>query len=206
MANKAKQPYQYEPLITPSSWRDDEQRFSIRLTQIIDDLYQKYGYLNNKTVTVTPPVTEEPPEEEPKVEQWPVGSIYISRNSTNPAELFGGTWEQIKDMFLLAAGDTYSAGETGGEAAHTLAVTEIPSHRHSVFQAASGTAGNAVANKSTAAKTVVRTYDPASMWFASGNADIGKAAWTIEVLETGGSQAHNNMPPYLVVYAWERVA
>ena len=45
---KAKQPYQYEPLITPSSWRDDEQRFSIRLTQIIDDLYQKYSGLRQK--------------------------------------------------------------------------------------------------------------------------------------------------------------
>ena len=40
--------YQYEPLITPSSWRDDEQRFSIRLTQIIDDLYQKYSSLRQK--------------------------------------------------------------------------------------------------------------------------------------------------------------
>ena len=50
---KAKQPYQYEPLITPSSWRDDEQRFSIRLTQIIDDLYQKYSGLRQKVKSST---------------------------------------------------------------------------------------------------------------------------------------------------------
>ena len=50
---------------------------------------------------------------------YPVGSIYISAASTSPATLFGGTWEQIKDTFLLAAGDTYTAGETVGEAEHT---------------------------------------------------------------------------------------
>ena len=52
----------------------------------------------------------------------PVGSIYISENSTSPATLFGGTWERVKDRFLLAAGDTYSAGSTGGSATHTLTV------------------------------------------------------------------------------------
>lgn len=58
---KAKQPYQYEPLVTPSSWRDDEQRFSIRLTQIIDDLYQKYSALKQKTKNVEPSTpTDEP--------------------------------------------------------------------------------------------------------------------------------------------------
>lgn len=51
---------------------------------------------------------------------YPVGSIYMSVNSTSPASLFGGTWERIKDRFLLASGDTYSAGSTGGEAQHTL--------------------------------------------------------------------------------------
>ena len=40
---------------------------------------------------------------------YPVGSIYLSLNSTSPASLFGGTWKQIKDRFLLAAGDTYAA-------------------------------------------------------------------------------------------------
>ena len=44
---------------------------------------------------------------------YPVGSIYLSINSTSPDELFGGTWEQIKDTFLLACGDTYAAGIYG---------------------------------------------------------------------------------------------
>ena len=63
---------------------------------------------------------------------YPVGAIYISTSSTNPGTLFGGTWEQIQDRFLLAAGSSYSAGSTGGAATHTLATGNLPSHNHSV--------------------------------------------------------------------------
>lgn len=68
---------------------------------------------------------------------YPVGSIYLSVNNVNPGTIFGGTWEQIQDRFLLAAGDTYSAGTTGGSATHThttgdhiLTVAETPAHTH----------------------------------------------------------------------------
>ena len=61
---------------------------------------------------------------------YPVGSIYLSVNSANPQTLFGGTWEQLKDRFLLGAGDGYSAGSVGGEATHKLTTNEMPSHKH----------------------------------------------------------------------------
>lgn len=62
---------------------------------------------------------------------YPVGSIYMSVASTSPATLFDGTtWEQLKDKFLLGAGDTYTAGDTGGNASHTLTTSEMPSHNH----------------------------------------------------------------------------
>lgn len=57
---------------------------------------------------------------------YPIGSFYISANNTNPKDLFGGEWEQIKDRFLLAAGDTYSGGTMGGSAGHALLTDEIP--------------------------------------------------------------------------------
>jgi microcystin-dependent protein len=66
---------------------------------------------------------------------YPVGSIYMSVNNVNPSTMFGGTWEQIKDKFLLACGDTYNNGATGGEANHTLTSNEIPSHNHSYTKA-----------------------------------------------------------------------
>lgn len=88
---------------------------------------------------------------------YPVGSIYMSTNATNPKDLFGiGEWEQIKDTFLMSAGTTYGAGTTGGTASHThsighthgvpgvahthstgnhtLTVSEMPSHGHQIGQ------------------------------------------------------------------------
>lgn len=60
----------------------------------------------------------------------PVGSFYWSEKNTDPGTLFGGTWKQIKDTFVLAAGDTYQAGATGGQAEVTLVADQIPSHTH----------------------------------------------------------------------------
>lgn len=59
------------------------------------------------------------------IDSWPVGSIYMSVNSTSPATLFGGTWQRIQDRFLIAAGSTYKAGGTGGEATHTLTAASV---------------------------------------------------------------------------------
>lgn len=50
--------YQYEPLITPSSWHGDERQFSIRLTQIIDDIYQKYGVLREENTQLKKRLSE----------------------------------------------------------------------------------------------------------------------------------------------------
>lgn len=119
---------------------------------------------------------------------YPVGSIYMSVNSTNPQNLFGGTWVQIKDRFLLAAGTTYKAGATGGEATHTLTADEIPNHQHVLWYPNEGGEQSA----------------------AIGYPEAGsKNTWYAEASKTGGAgggAAHNNMPPYLSVYMWKRTA
>ena len=44
---------------------------------------------------------------------YPVGSIYQSTNSTSPAALFGGTWEQIaSERVLMGASSSHKAGTT----------------------------------------------------------------------------------------------
>ena len=117
---------------------------------------------------------------------YPVGSIYMSVNSTNPSNYFGGTWEQIKDTFLLACGDNYSAGTTGGEATHTLTIEEMPRHNHDIEMTSGGVAYQ-----------IERVpFGNQSVW---GNSNL-------PIKPTGGSQPHNNMPPYLAVYVWKRVA
>ena len=63
---------------------------------------------------------------------YPVGSVYISFNSADPSTLFGGTWQRLKDTFLLASGDAYAAGSTGGSATKTISVSNMPAHNHSV--------------------------------------------------------------------------
>jgi len=116
----------------------------------------------------------------------PVGSIYISTVSTSPATLFGGTWTQIKDTFLLTAGDTYTAGDTGGEATHLLTIDEMPSHNHNNLKPRWNT--NPGANA------------------VYGSTGEGSGAQYDYLFYSGGDQPHNNMPPYQVVYAWERTA
>lgn len=123
---------------------------------------------------------------------YPIGSIYISVNSTSPATLFGGTWEQLKDRFLLSAGNTYTAGSTGGEANHTLTMDEMPSHSHSTDRNA-GWPSNDVGSDGWSIN--YNRYETAPY-----------ATWHAGTENTGGSQAHNNMPPYLTVYMWKRIS
>lgn len=122
---------------------------------------------------------------------YPVGAIYISASETDPANLFGfGTWERVKDTFLLAAGDTYAAGSTGGEAEHTLTVDEMPSHSHEINNPHTETGDNQVVVPET-----------------KGTAATNASSYTWQpTAEAGGSQPHNNMPPYLAVYVWKRTA
>lgn len=122
----------------------------------------------------------------------PVGSIYWSTNITSPETLFGGTWEQIKDTFILAAGDSYSAGSTGGEANHTLTINELPSHRH-YLKYGNVYIGYLNSNAAQSNNNALYKYN-----VSRGDALYGE--------DVGGGKAHNNMPPYLVAYCWKRTA
>lgn len=133
---------------------------------------------------------------------YPVGSIYMSVNNTNPATYFGGTWEQIKDTFLLACGTTYANGATGGEATHTLTTSEIPSHTHyQQYQSSTSYVGVHVKNYNTGGS--INGVQPSNGTRRDGIADGGTRVPTVA---TGGGGSHNNMPPYLAVYVWKRTA
>lgn len=126
---------------------------------------------------------------------FPVGSIYMSLSSTNPSTYFGGTWTQIKDRFLLGAGNTYTAGNTGGEASHTLTTSELPDMGK--FLSLNWKDQN-VHNTGIFGNGGMKTQDRTASY---GN-DFGEHWTTV----CGGKQAHNNMPPYYVVYIWRRTA
>lgn len=143
---------------------------------------------------------------------YPVGSIYLSVNNVNPGTIFGGTWEQIQDRFLLAAGSTYAGGATGGTASHThtsaahthttaehtLTVSEIPSHRHtpSNYDTAGSETGykrQFTTNLSTGSDSVGRrTHATGSAGYvmsATDSDDITSVAYTSYV---GGGGSHNH--------------
>ena len=167
---------------------------------------------------------------------YPVGSIYTSTKNTNPAATLGGTWTQIKDRFLLCAGDSYSAGATGGSATHThtsaahthttaghtLTINETPSHGHGVGYYASS--NNYVPQNSTAFRGFRYQSNVYAPYINGVLTDMGPSGYTYDnfIENTGGGASHShgntgsttpgntgsssNLPPYKVVYAWERTA
>lgn len=118
----------------------------------------------------------------------------MSTNSTSPAELFGGTWERIKDRFLLGSGDSYSAGATGGSASVTLTGDNLPN----ILQVGQNNSG-------------VTKYISGCGWTNQPYADQAFIVTQKSYLNEVGNnyiynQPHENMPPYLAVYIWKRTA
>ena len=141
----------------------------------------------------------------------PIGSIIMGTGDnfatqTAVQAIYNGTWEQIKDVFLLAAGDNYVAGSTGGEATHTLTENEMPNHKHIVTEYLYHPSYTESVN--IARSTVRHVVD------TGHDVSYGTTSWqnTSDIIHgpdtggTGASQPHNNMPPYLTVYMWRRIA
>lgn len=129
-----------------------------------------------------------------KLLQSHVGMIIQSTTLDTEAKviaIYGGTkWTKIEGRFLLGASSSYKINTSGGEATHKLTVNEMPSHTHSGKQLL------LIADP---------TYAQLKQPVVSGTSAIG--GYTTDFNNnTGGNVAHNNMPPYKVVYIWERTA
>jgi microcystin-dependent protein len=86
-------------------------------------------------------------------------------------------------------GSAHTLGERGGEQAHTLSVPELPTHAHAMFGADNPANAGTATNTSYLGQNA-NTYGPAS--------NLTPLAST-EITSTGGSQAHLNMQPFLVL-------
>ena len=140
----------------------------------------------------------------------PVGEYYSSSDPTDPAELFGGTWEEVHGRFLFAEDDAHPAGSTGGEEAHMITVGEMPSHGNHLMQGRmyEELAENASNDSSYRSNT---SYLPKTAFVSTGNINRGWKDWNGGEMYPagtlkGGGNPHNNMPPYLAVYTWHRIA
>ena len=131
---------------------------------------------------------------------WPVGSIYLSDNATNPNTKFGGTWAKLSGGFIygstITSGNTYSTGNGTGTAtnSHTLTINEIPSHQHEfpdrtiVWDANTGYNTDIVQDGS---------YD---------NKIVQFRPWGTKVGATGGGKGHSHNIPYIACSIWRRTA
>ena len=128
-----------------------------------------------------------------------IGSFYFTLNAADdPNNKWNWmTWELVTDKFLLGAGNLYEGGVEGGEAEHTLTVDEIPSHLHTLGV---GSAGPYMMYYG--ADQVNSTKNAYGTFVTNSTTDASK----MYARNTGGSQSHNNMPPYLSVFMWTRTA
>lgn len=127
---------------------------------------------------------------------YPVGSVYLSWNSTDPKNLFGGTWVRLKGGFVYGCQESSGTGNGTGTAtnSHTLTINEIPSHQHEfpdrtiVWDANTGYNTDIVQDGS---------YD---------NKIVQFRPWGTKVGATGGGKGHSHNIPYIAVFAWRRTA
>lgn len=135
---------------------------------------------------------------------WPVGSVYISTDASNPSTKFGGTWSQITGRFLLGCDSTYPAGSTGGSKTHNHPLSAaggaaMRKYANTFYQGDTTTAGRMPSERSTS-----------HWWGTDTNTD-----YEVRSLDTtrgtgialyGSTDNREILPPYLAVYMWRRTA
>lgn len=181
-------------LVTPAVWSGDTPLSAFNLNKMQDNIETAIS----KVIDII----------------YPVGSIYISVNSTNPSTLFGGTWEAFSTGRTLVGIDTSQSEfntieKTGGEKTHTQTIEEMPSHTHIQNSHSHGEivdndgyrvtyAGGNTAN--------YRVLNQTSQGNASGSWKMSTSETTATNQSTGGGQPFNIMQPYITVYMWKRTA
>ena len=124
---------------------------------------------------------------------YPIGSLYMSMKDTNPSELFGGTWERIKDRFIYANGDATTPGTLGGSTTHN--------HGLGAGFTALNVGGGGIQYQE---KQVSAWGTNAAMNIASSYVSYQTKSWGIAL---GGTTDNANiMPPYITAYVWKRTA
>lgn len=153
---------------------------------------------------------------------YPVGAIYMSVSSTNPGNLFGGTWERIQNQFLLSAGGDYPAGSSGGspdaeliahkhtQSAHTHYTLKGEGWGYAVYDVAKSGITRSKVNTSSGSRYAYMGASGATSADDSGlgwGGQLKTATPTINIAGTDDTNGEGkNMPPYLAVYVWKRVS
>lgn len=169
------------------------------------------------------------------LDAYPVGAYYISSESTSPEVLFGGTWVRVQDRMILAAGSSYTAGNTGGSATKTLSIANMPTHSHSCSSTGNHThtrgsmniTGGSIINwyanadisgafyntsspSAYIAESTSSSYRQHDTFFDASRAWSGATSSNglhqHTIGNNGSGTAFDIMPPYIVAYVWRRTA
>lgn len=153
----------------------------------------------------------------------PIGSLEINTSGINPSEYLGGGWESFGSGRTLVGvnssdSDFDTAEETGGEKTHTLTTNEIPAHTHGskslVGTWANWGEGSGMVSSSANGYKVTGIVSAVGDnnqygWGSSTGRDQDNTSLKIDATHehnsVGGSQAHNNLQPYITVYFWKRI-
>lgn len=163
------------------------------------------GVLKLKTVQKldsTPVMTDGRFTASAMLEMYPVGALYLSLSSTNPASIFGGTWTQhAQGRVLIGVGTgvdtngtskTFLVNNTGGEYQHVLTKAELPEHKHAGW-------GEANSNWLFGIATQYGKNNPGSKKTDHDN-------YLYNSSPVGSNAPHNNVQPYIACYIWLRTA
>ena len=142
---------------------------------------------------------------------FPIGAVYITYGNNNPGNFLGGTWERFGQGRTLVGEGTGNDGSTsmsfttfgaGGEYNHKLDYYEMPNHSHNEYAMIEG--------YSEWDSFTPITYSMLFNWGKGEYRDGGtyhaaRVPLNSFTSDEGGSQSHNNIQPYIVVYFWRRI-
>ena len=145
---------------------------------------------------------------------YPIGSIYMNIQDTNPSVFFGGTWERINGRFLVGAG---SNGASGNEALNLTAGTTGGVYRHqheygikygAYYGQPTTTSDSTALQLKTWSSSNTQSWSTATQ---KGNVQGRYSSWSGEgsissMEHSANTKLVDNLPPYLTVYMWKRTA
>lgn len=144
----------------------------------------------------------------------PVDIVLEMDSSTSPAEIYTGTvWTQLKDCLIIAAGDTFKAGESGGQARVVLTSANLPAHTHSGKIEDASNHSHTTTSRRDNLGTADAKFDSSYASISGGlggqvtvtTSSAGAHTHTGTIASTGGGQDFSILNPYYAVNIWQRI-